>query len=243
MKRDYQKELENRVEFIKSVLAESGARGIVFGNSGGKDSALVGILCKKACENTLGVLLPCESKRNFTLDKTDAFLVANKFNIESEIVDITSVKKEFLNILPECTLSKDANMNINPRIRMSVLYAIAASKNYLVAGTGNRSETYMGYFTKWGDGACDFNPIKDLTVREIYEFLEFLDCPKEIITKAPSAALFEGQTDEEEMGVTYNAIDDFLLKGEVKKEDKEIIDRYHSRSHHKRRMPKVYKEV
>ncbi len=120
------------------------------------------------------------------------------------------------------------------------LYADAASENRLVAGTGNRSEAYMGYFTKWGDGAHDFNPIADLTVTEIYEFLDFLGAPRCVIEKAPSAALFEGQTDEGEMGITYANIDRYLLKGEATPEDKELIERFHTRSLHKLQMPVAY---
>jgi NAD+ synthase len=123
---------------------------------------------------------------------------------------------------------------------MTALYAVAASENRLVAGTGNRSEIYMGYFTKWGDGAYDFNPIGDLTATEVYEFLRFLDAPASIIDKAPSAGLFEGQTDESEMGVTYKSIDEYLLTGRVDEEGKTIIDRYHRISGHKRKLPAVY---
>jgi len=98
----------------------------------------------------------------------------------------------------------------------------------------------MGYFTKWGDGAYDFNPIADLTVTEVYEFLEYLGAPENIIKKAPSAGLFEGQTDEADMGVTYAAIDKYITTGEADDNDKAVIDRYHSRSEHKRRMPSIY---
>ena len=119
-------------------------------------------------------------------------------------------------------------------------YTIGAAEGRLVAGTGNRSEAYMGYFTKWGDGAYDFNPIADLTVTEIYEFLTWLHAPENIIRKAPSAGLFEGQTDEQEMGVTYAAIDKYILTGEASEHDKAIIDRYHSRSEHKRRPAATY---
>ena len=100
----------------------------------------------------------------------------------------------------------------------------------------------MGYFTKWGDGANDFNPIADLTVTEVYEFLEYLGAPRSIIEKAPSAGLFEGQTDEQEMGVTYAAIDKYMETGEASAHDKEIIDRYHARSEHKRNLPKFYSD-
>ena len=174
--RDYAIELKNRVEFIKRMLKESGATGIIFGNSGGKDSALVGILCKKACDNTVGVMLPCQSKRNFGEDMEDAGDVAEKFSIKTRIVNLSEVKEIIVEKLEKHTQLSDAALaNIAPRIRMIALYAIAASENRLVAGTGNRSEQYMGYFTKWGDGACDFNPIADLTVKETYEFLRYLE--------------------------------------------------------------------
>ena len=123
---------------------------------------------------------------------------------------------------------------------MISLYTVAASENRLVAGTGNRSERYMGYFTKWGDGACDFNPIADLTVTEIYEFLRYLKVPDFIITKAPSAGLFDGQTDEKEMGVSYRSIDGFLLTGTVDEHDRAIIERYHKSSGHKLTMPATF---
>mgnify|MGYP005893457521 CR=1 FL=1 len=140
------------------------------------------------------------------------------------------------------TLNQMATSNIAPRLRMLTLYTIGAAEGRLVAGTGNRSEAYMGYFTKWGDGAYDFNPIADLTVTEVYAFLSWLHAPENIIRKAPSAGLFEGQTDEDEMGVTYAAIDKFLFTGEASETDKKIIDRYHKASEHKRRMPLTYPE-
>ena len=98
----------------------------------------------------------------------------------------------------------------------------------------------MGYFTKWGDGACDFNPIADLTATEVLDFLRWLGAPKSIIEKAPSAGLFDGQTDEKEMGVTYRAIDEYLTEGTASDEDLAIIERYHRRSEHKRRPIPVY---
>ena len=100
----------------------------------------------------------------------------------------------------------------------------------------------MGYFTKWGDGAYDFNPIADLTVTEIYEFLNYLKAPACIIEKAPSAGLFDGQTDEKEMGITYKQIDNFLLRGEASDADKVTIARFHNTSRHKRTMPLSYKD-
>ncbi len=239
--RDYQKEFESRVAYIKDIVASSGVKGIVFGNSGGKDSALVGILCKAACTNTVGVILPCASKRNFGLDADDGKTLAEAFGIESRTVDITPVREAEISALSGVTeLNDDALKNMAPRIRMLSLYSIAAAEGRLVAGTGNRSEGYMGYFTKWGDGAYDFNPIADLTATEIWEFLTFLKAPESIIKKAPSAGLFDGQTDEDEMGVSYAEIDRFLETGEAEEKALKIIERFHSRSEHKRKMPSTY---
>ena len=151
-------------------------------------------------------------------------------------MDLTPVKEAEINALAGITeLNNSALSNMAPRIRMLTLYAIAASENRLVAGTGNRSEAYVGYFTKWGDGAHDFNPIADLTVTEIYEFLTFLNAPEFIIKKAPSAALFDGQTDESEMGVTYAELDAYIAGNAVDKDKAEIIDRLHKVSEHKRK--------
>lgn len=239
--RNYASELKNRIKFIQDKIHESGASGIIFGNSGGKDSALVGILCKYACENVLGVIMPCESKRNFGEDMEDGLKVAKKFNIENITVDLTETKKAICSsIKKSAEITQQASKNIAPRLRMTTLYAIGQSKNYLVAGTGNKSERYMGYFTKWGDGAFDLNPIADLTVTEIYEFLKFLDAPENIIKKAPSAGLFEGQTDEAEMGVTYKEIDEYISTGKGTKEAIVKIERAHKISEHKRRMPDIY---
>ena len=125
-------------------------------------------------------------------------------------------------------------------IYTDTLYTVAAAESRLVAGTGNRSEIYMGYFTKWGDGASDFNPIADLTATEVFAFLRWLDAPAHIVEKAPSAGLFEGQTDESEMGVTYRAIDTWLQEGTAEEKDLAVIERYHTRSEHKRRPIPTY---
>lgn len=239
--RNYAEETEKRIQFIKNALQEAHADGILFGNSGGKDSALVGILCKMACENTEGIIMPCSSKRNFTIDKDDGMEVAEQFNIKTRLVDLTAQKELAMqNLSAVATLNEPAIGNLAPRLRMITLYAVAASENRLVAGTGNASEYHMGYFTKWGDGAFDLNPIADLTATEVFEFLRYLKAPEAVITKAPSAGLFEGQTDEDDMGVTYAAIDRYITTGEANEHDKAIIDRYHARSGHKRRAALRY---
>ena len=239
--RNYEKETQERVAYIRRQLEQAHCRGIVFGNSGGKDSALVGILCRMACEDVLGVMMPCHSQRNFGEDMQDAQALAQQYGIQTQVVDLTPVRQALLDaVSPIQTLTDPAVANIAPRLRITTLYSIAQSRGALVAGTGNRSERYMGYFTKWGDGAFDLNPIADLTVTEIYEFLRYLKAPENIITKAPSAGLFEGQTDEVEMGVTYEAIDRFLFTGEADPKDQAVIERAHRISQHKRRMASVY---
>ena len=240
--RNWRDEYTGRVEWIRTLLRESGAEGIVYGNSGGKDSALVGILCKAACDNTVGLIMPCGSKRNYHLDMEDGLAVAAQHRIETRVADLTAVREQELSVLGGATeVSALAAANLAPRLRMMTLYAVAASENRLVAGTGNRSEAYMGYFTKWGDGAYDFNPIGDLTVTEIFAFLTYLKAPQQIIDKAPSAGLFDGQTDETEMGITYRAIDDWILHGKGTEHDLEVMRRFHDKSEHKRRPIPVYR--
>lgn len=234
-------DIKERVQWIKDHLAETGAKGVVYGNSGGKDCTLVGILCRMATENVTSIIMPCESSRNFGIDREHALLVCDKYDIKAEEIDLTPVKAEFRKVLADVAPEKGLSFaNINPRLRMITLYAYAQSHGYLVAGTGNRSEATMGYFTKWGDGAHDFNPIADLTVTEIFEYLRELDCPSVIIDKAPSAGLFEGQTDEGEMGITYAAIDKYLLTGEGTDVDIAKIERAKRLSEHKRHMPDTF---
>lgn len=241
---DARVQIEARVKFIKDLLQKSGASGVVFGNSGGKDSALVGILCKMATDNVLAVIMPCGTSRNYNEDKEDAIRLCEKFGIEYIVVDLTPARDALAkSIKKSVELGEMALINIPPRLRMTTLYSIARTKNFLVAGTGNRSEAYMGYFTKWGDGAYDFNPISDLTVTEEYELLRHLGAPESIINKAPSAGLYEGQTDEKEMGVTYAEIDRYLLTGQAPPEVKEKIEKAHKASEHKRRGPVHFKTI
>ena len=241
MLRDYALERDKRVAFIREAVAKAGAKGVVFGSSGGKDSALVGILCKLACENTVGVIMPCQSRRNYEEDTVDALELARQFDIRTITVDLTPVKQALVDEVSKSVQpTAMALANIGPRLRMTTLYAVAASENLLVAGTGNRSEIYMGYFTKYGDGGCDINPIADLTVTEVYEFLRFLNAPEAFLTKAPSAALFEGQTDEQDMGLTYAELDRFILTGEGEPEVVAKIQSAHAKTEHKRRPALKY---
>jgi NAD+ synthase len=240
--RDYTQETTNRVDFIRRLITDANVKGILFNNSGGKDAALVGILCKMACEDTVGLILPCGVSRNYTGDKDDALLLGQRYNIENRIIDLQPVR-DMLIQNSDTKISDFAYINIAPRLRMTAAYAIANSENRLVAGTGNRSERYVGYFTKWGDGAFDFNPIADLTATEVFEFLRFLNAPESIINKTPSAGLFEGQTDETEMGFTYQALDEFLTTGKTNEQDTDTINRLHKNSTHKRKNPVLYGDL
>lgn len=233
---EIKQDIEKRVEWIKDIINSSHAKGIVFGNSGGKDCTLVGILAKMATDNVTSIIMPCEAKRNFSVDRTDALLISEQYSIDTIEIDLTPVKLAFREQLKDYV---DANStmayaNINPRIRMTTLYAYAYDKNYLVAGTGNRSERTMGYFTKFGDGGYDFNPIADLTATEVFEYLEVLNAPRQIIDKAPSAGLFEGQTDEKEMGISYKDLDTFILTGEGTEDTKRLVTATFNRTKHKR---------
>lgn len=231
-------EISNRVEWIQNILRETKKEGIVLGLSGGKDSAAVALLSSMAAPNVLGVILPCG---NVSEDAEHAQLLASVRKIETLTIDLGSVYASmvnFLNLTDEMSLS-----NIKPRLRMTTLYAIAQSRNYLVAGTGNYSEYMVGYFTKWGDGAYDFNPIADLTATEVFELGKQLGVPEVILKKKPSAGLWPGQTDEDELGITYKVIDRYLRKGEGDKDDVNVITAKINQSEHKRKPPLLYESV
>lgn len=247
---DTNESINARVKWIKELLASSGAKGIIYGNSGGKDCTLVGALCKLATPNVLGVIMPCQSSQNYGSDRDDALLAGKHFGIEQIEVDLSSTKEAILGAIGN-NLSKDAQsdyslkmagVNLNPRLRMATLYALGQAKGYLVAGTGNWDEITLGYFTKWGDGAHDFNPIADLTVGEVYAHLRALNAPSSIIDKAPSAGLYQGQTDEQELGIKYSDVDKYL-KGEPVDDDvKAKIRKSERGSAHKRRLPLKFGE-
>ncbi len=239
---DYAKSVRERVQWIKDLLSESGAKGVVLGMSGGKDSVLVAILARMATPNVTGIIMPCQSKRNYGEDRDHGLMICEKYDVKVLEADLTEVKEAFEKVLLPLDESQTpmAYANVNPRLRMITLYNYAQRKGYLVAGTGNRSEKTMGYFTKWGDGACDFNPIGDLTATEVIEMLYYLECPTCIMEKAPSAGLFEGQTDEQDMGITYKELDTYLLTGVATKEVKEKVDNAERRCEHKRTMGRVF---
>ncbi|HCL4480154.1 TPA: NAD(+) synthase [Clostridium botulinum] len=230
--------IENAVDWIKEILKTSKAKGIILGMSGGIDCSVVARLCQIATSNVTLVLMPYGESMKRTGDKNHAMKLINKFGFDYFEVDITNSVNTIRNSI---TAYKDINIeglpvnNIKPRVRMTILYTIGQSKDYLVAGTGNLSEEVMGYFTKWGDGACDFNPIGSFTKTEVRLIARELGIPNEIIDKAPSAGLWTGQTDEEEMGVAYEDIDNFIINGESStKEATAKIKRAYEITKHKR---------
>lgn len=229
-------------DWIKRRVRDSGRRGIVVGLSGGIDSSVVGALSKKAAgKNLLGLILPCQSSM---LDEELAMKFAARFDIEVKRVDLTKLFEQLVDI---CPFANDiARANMKPRLRMTVLYSYANTLDYLVAGTGNRSEIEIGYFTKHGDGGCDILPLGGLLKTDVRRLAEELKIPREIIERAPTAGLWDGQTDEGEIGMSYRDLD-MCLKAIENKEaagvGKDILAKTRSmikRSSHKREMPSIF---
>ena len=227
--------------WIKETVLAAGGKGVVIGMSGGVDSSVVAVLCKRAfSETTLGVIMPCHSSK---IDREHAELLAAKFHIPFKVVILDKVFDTLLKVLPgngyDVTTRNLAENNIKPRLRMATLYYFTNRLNYLVVGSSNRSELAVGYFSKYGDGGSDLMPLGNLVKSQVRDLARYLDIPKEIIDKAPSAGLWEGQTDEGEMGLTYSVLDRYLITGEAEKNIKEKIDSMMGKSSHKRCLPPI----
>lgn len=217
------------VGWLRQQVTASGARGFAVGLSGGIDSAVVIRLCQMATpDNVVGVMLPCHSD---PADESDAVLVAEHFGIPTLRIDLEPAYDRLLPELQRAAAGLPAGMlpppgqepldpkarmpnaNVKPRLRMASLYYIANSLNYLVAGTGNRCELTIGYFTKYGDGGVDLLPIGKLLKSEVRALARELEIPEALIVKTPTAGLWIGQTDEAEMGFTYADLENYLTKG------------------------------
>ncbi|MBN1802498.1 MAG: NAD+ synthase [Candidatus Lokiarchaeota archaeon] len=242
---DYNKLSDHLVKWIKDYIEEARAEGVVVGLSGGIDSATTAALCTKAIgrDRVFSFNLPCESIEK---DYEDANMIAEHLGIEFHRFDLTNVYQEFFRtIVPPFGTTTMARANVKPRLRMLTSYFFAQSLgNYLVAGTGNRTELAIGYFTKYGDGGVDFEPIGNLYKCEVREVARILSIPEEIINKAPSAGLWEGQTDEGEIGITYGVLDEIIYRkdnnldmSDLNKEDVEKVNKMMKLASHKLKMP------
>ncbi len=189
--------------WIKDQVNQAGAEGVVLGLSGGIDSAVVAALAKKSlCDKVLGLVLPCHSHKE---DAEDAQLIASHLQLETSTIDLSPLHDSLITVLPPA--DKHTTANMKPRLRMITLYHFARLRNYLVAGTGNKSEISIGYFTKYGDGGADILPLGDLLKFQVREIAKKLALPERIINKPPSAGLLPGQTDEGELKITYQQLD------------------------------------
>ena len=234
--------------WLKEYAGQAGAKGYVVGLSGGIDSACTTVLCQRAVsDQVLGVWMPCHSLAE---DEEMARLVADTFGLRMVTVDLVPAYDAMLATLP-AGISPMAQANIKPRLRMATLYALAQTHNYLVAGTGNRSEIAIGYFTKYGDGGVDVEPLGSLYKWQVRELARALAIPQPIIDRPPSAGLWAGQTDEGEMGISYEDLDRILaalpsLEGEAEGQaeglDPALVSRVRqmvAATAHKRAVPPI----
>lgn len=249
--------VDELVQWIREQVKAAGASGTVVALSGGVDAAVTSALCQRAFPDAnLGVMLPCHSD---AADEEDARLFADALGVAVVRVDLTPVYDELVAALRAGAAGygsgsegpggdggaagpvaeRLASANLKPRLRMAAMYYLANKHNRLVVGTENLSELTIGYFTKHGDGGIDILPIAHLVKGQVLRLAEFLGVPERIVRRVPAAGLWPGQTDEAELGMTYDVIDRYILTGEADAEHKEKIDRLHRNSEHKRRRPPV----
>jgi len=209
------------IEFIKFFISDTNLESIILGLSGGVDSSVVASLCVEALggNRVYGLYLPYRENKQ---DAKHSKLVADKLNLNYKAFNITSLVDLYFNNFPDADKIRRGNMMA--RIRMAIIFDCSKIYNGVVAGTGNRSEILLGYFTLFGDSACSFAPIGDLYKTEVKQLAEIMKIPEEIINKKPSAGLWPGQTDEEELGFSYMEVDKILyLMIEEKKDINKIV--------------------
>lgn len=231
--------VDELVRWLQEKAKEAKAEGLVFGLSGGIDSAVIAGLAKKAFPNTsLGVIMPCYSGR---IDEEHALLVAGKLDLKTTKVDLSNSFDVLFNSIAEENKNKMAITNLKPRLRMTTLYYFAQNNNYLVVGSSNKSEFITGYFTKHGDSGVDLLPLATFIKSEIRDLARFLGIPDIIIEKPPTAGLWEDQTDEKELGFSYDVLDRYIITGEGPEEIVNKIKRMNTISQHKRVYPPIFK--
>ncbi len=225
--------------WLTEKIKEANKSGGIVGLSGGIDSAVTAALLKRAADiEAFGLIMPCHSNGE---DREDAILAADILNIDYDELDLSKHYDLLLEDLKSLMPGEDklAEANIKPRLRMISLYYLAARKNYLVIGTDNWSELFTGYFTKFGDGGIDLAPLGRLVKTEVRGLARYLGIPEKIVEREPSAGLWEEQTDENEMGVSYEILDKYILGGEVAESDKEKIEELRASAEHKLNMPPI----
>lgn len=236
---NYEKLRDDLVIWLRERAQEAHAKGFIFGLSGGIDSAVVAGLAKRVFpENSLGLIMPCDSIHD---DKNDALKIAKSLDLEVKVVDLTNTYNELLKA-SFTSENKLARSNIKPRLRMTTLYYYGQDLGYLVVGPSNGSEWYVGYSTKYGDSGADIYPIANILKTDIFKLAKALDLPDFIIEKKPSAGLWKGQSDESEMGFTYEVLDSYIRGEKIPEEEiKKKIDGMHNRSNHKRMPVPMFK--
>ena len=243
---DAKVEVENIVKFVKNYYKENNLGGAILGISGGKDSGVVAALMVASLgkENVIGVTMPCHSKEE---DKSDAKLVSDYYGFELINFDLTNIFDSFKGELTNLgdfnsKETENSDINLKPRLRTSTLYYLAAlysnlkGKPYLVVGTSNKCELYVGYFTKGGDSVCDIALIADYTVDEVIKIGEYLKVPEKVLYKTPDDGL-SNQTDEDKLGVKYKDIASYIEGHSIDNTIKEKIEHLHNTNKHKFNIP------
>ncbi|MGZ9587184.1 ammonia-dependent NAD(+) synthetase [Paenibacillus marinisediminis] len=244
-------EVRTRVDFLKQYVKQSGTSGLLIAISGGIDSAVAAGLCKLATDEltaetgqpymTLGVFQPFGDQA----DIQDSYATAQAFklehtvetNIEDAVNEIVlETEQAFKQMQNHRHISIPGKGNVKARVRMVTQYALAFDLNLLVVGTDHASEALTGFYTKWGDGAVDITPLSSLNKRQVRQVARYLGVPASVIDKAPTAGLWEGQTDEKELGITYEENSDYLEGKPVSDEAREKIERQYKKTEHKRSM-------
>lgn len=228
------------VSWLRDKRDKTGLKGAVFGLSGGVDSAVVAALSKLAFgDDHLAIVMPIHSLKE---DEVDAKLLADKLGIKTTRVDLTSTYDDFVKNAKAESFTKMSLSNIKPRLRMTNLYLYGQNLSYMVLGSSNKSEYLVGYFTKWADSACDVYLLRDFYKSEVYELAKVLEVPDEIINKKPSAGLWKGQSDEDELGVSYDDIEKYFEGETIDSEKAKRIQALYKSTQHKRDSIDYYKK-
>lgn len=248
---DVESEVRKRVDFLKSMVLQAGAKGLLIAISGGVDSAVAAGLCKRATDElteqegkeyiTMGVYQPYgvqeDIAHSYAVGQAFGLTHTVETNIEDAVNEIVlEVEHGFKALGQPRHMTKEGKGNVKARTRMVVQYALANEHNLLVVGTDHASESITGFYTKWGDGAVDVTPMSSLNKRQVRQLAAYLGVPDEVVTKAPTAGLWEGQTDEKELGLSYDDNSDYLEGKAINPEVAARLESYYVRTAHKRRL-------